>query len=542
VQRYHTASQKSQTDPVARHLFLSSTWMDSRGGPQPFSGTNPPRLRSPLQQLPQIPPVRELEHGPSPLSSSLHAPNLTTYVHHVRKSIDIRAHFQRQSVCLIFVLLLFEVLIGKAILSDSRMPIFVLQWLVRMPCSFLCMAWFVSVWFVADHYTFHGSCTIYQASDVPQVYAEPGSYDQSHTVRQHDMMQAPHRDQRDPRYPSRPTPGEHLPFGAALQMRPVRTPDTSQQLTNIIPHLPTTTISDQDGPDERPRPLEPPLIYSRERLLCGMADADVSEPPTKRRAQSPTTLPRHEPLQPYGDPMRMSPLRPLAGVAVAPACARVTTADRRSHVSQEFRTSKSSTPSEDIMERSGVREFGAAAPVEYPMSEATQTVLLRGSSLASIGMSDRLQHTDERHQSLPDLENMNDWEHVVAMYMTGHGTPDGRPLRSIAKGHGHKVEDRKLLEKRRTIGKTYEILGKERFERAIGYTHESGEKRKRKMYHVIARCRIVNAIRKANGDLPEDPVDLDNLISYQISLKTESRQPDTGSNGEQGLNPPGAPP
>jgi hypothetical protein len=282
-------------------------------------------------------------------------------------------------------------------------------------------------------------------------------------------------------------------------------------------------------------------MYSRDHTLCGMADGDVSEPPTKRRAHSPLVYPRNERLQPYGDPTRLSPLRPLAASVVTPVYPRVTTADMRSHVSHEFRTSKSSTPSEDIMERSGVRRSGVAAPAEYPMSEATQPVLRRGSSLASIGVSDRPQYMDDRQQSFPDLENLNDWEHVVAMYMTGHGTPDGRPLKSIAKGLGHKVEDRKLLEKRRTIGKTYETLGKERFERAIGYTQESGEKRKRKMYHVIARCRVVNAIRKSNGELPDDPVELDNLISYHVSLKTESRQPDSGPVGERGLNPPGAP-
>jgi hypothetical protein len=72
---------------------LQRPWMDSRSGPPPISGTNP-RLRSPVQQRPQIPPVRELEHGPSPLSSSLHAPNLTTYVHHVRKSLHLWAQVQ----------------------------------------------------------------------------------------------------------------------------------------------------------------------------------------------------------------------------------------------------------------------------------------------------------------------------------------------------------------------------------------------------------------------------------------------------------------
>lgn len=41
------------------------------------------------------------------------------------------------------------------------------------------------------------------------------------------------------------------------------------------------------------------------------------------------------------------------------------------------------------------------------------------------------------------------------MYITGEGTTDGVPLREIARGDGRLVEDRNLLEKRRTIGKTF---------------------------------------------------------------------------------------
>jgi hypothetical protein len=37
-----------------------------------------------------IPPVQELEHGPPPLPPGISAPNLTTYIYHVRKCGSIR--------------------------------------------------------------------------------------------------------------------------------------------------------------------------------------------------------------------------------------------------------------------------------------------------------------------------------------------------------------------------------------------------------------------------------------------------------------------
>jgi hypothetical protein len=100
--------------------------------------------------------------------------------------------------------------------------------------------------------------------------------------------------------------------------------------------------------------------------------------------------------------------------------------------------------------------------------EALQPTFHVVSSLGSGAMKGNDKSQDERMNLSSD--NLNDWEHVISMYFTGQGTPDGRPLKSIVKGEGHKILDRKLLEKRRTIGKTYETLGKQLFDRAIGYT------------------------------------------------------------------------
>lgn len=114
---------------------------------------------------------------------------------------------------------------------------------------------------------------------------------------------------------------------------------------------------------------------------------------------------------------------------------------------------------------------------------------------------------------------MNDWERVVAMYMTGAGAPDGKPLRDIKRGCGTRVDDRKLLEKRRTIGKTYERLGRVAFERAIGYTNDRGQRRKQRMYQVIARCRVVSKLYKTGEALPDDPDKLAELIEKRLAEK-----------------------
>lgn len=121
-------------------------------------------------------------------------------------------------------------------------------------------------------------------------------------------------------------------------------------------------------------------------------------------------------------------------------------------------------------------------------------------------------------------ESQNDWEVVVDMYQTGRGTADGVALKMITKGDGRKVSDRKLLEKRRTIGKTYELLGAERFEAAIGYKWENGVRRKQKMYHVISRCRVVNAMRRSDEPIPDDHDRLTELIDEKIAEKEAQKE------------------
>eukprot|EP00178_Gracilaria_changii_P001311 TRINITY_DN1183_c0_g1_i1.p1 TRINITY_DN1183_c0_g1~~TRINITY_DN1183_c0_g1_i1.p1 ORF type:complete len:379 (+),score=63.46 TRINITY_DN1183_c0_g1_i1:1987-3123(+) len=133
-----------------------------------------------------------------------------------------------------------------------------------------------------------------------------------------------------------------------------------------------------------------------------------------------------------------------------------------------------------------------------------------------------------------DESSLNDWEAVVEMYLHGTGAPDGVPLREICKGDGRRVHDRKLLEKRRTIGKTYELLGAPRFEAAIGYRWENGMRRKQKMYNVISRCRIVNAMRKAGEAIPDDFGTLTNLIDTRLREKERAKeQRDAKRNAEQ---------
>lgn len=110
------------------------------------------------------------------------------------------------------------------------------------------------------------------------------------------------------------------------------------------------------------------------------------------------------------------------------------------------------------------------------------------------------------------------------MYLHGTGTPDGVPLRDICKGDGRRVHDRKLLEKRRTIGKTYELLGALRFEAAIGYRWENGIRRKQKMYNVISRCRIVNAMRKSGETIPEDAATLAEMIELRLREKERAKE------------------
>eukprot|EP00177_Eucheuma_denticulatum_P000359 GFKZ01000614.1.p1 GENE.GFKZ01000614.1~~GFKZ01000614.1.p1 ORF type:complete len:605 (+),score=93.12 GFKZ01000614.1:719-2533(+) len=136
-----------------------------------------------------------------------------------------------------------------------------------------------------------------------------------------------------------------------------------------------------------------------------------------------------------------------------------------------------------------------------------------------------------------DEAQSNDWEVVVEMYQTGKGTEDGVALKMITKGDGRRVADRKLLEKRRTIGKTYECLGRERFEAAIGYKWENGVRRKQKMYHVISRCRVVNAMRKAGEPIPMEHDKLTGLIDERIAEK--EAQKEAGKNAMAAANAAG---
>lgn len=118
----------------------------------------------------------------------------------------------------------------------------------------------------------------------------------------------------------------------------------------------------------------------------------------------------------------------------------------------------------------------------------------------------------------PELQ-ANDWEHAVAMYITGEGTADGVPLRDIARGDGRRVEDRKLLEKRRTIGKTYVRLGRGLFERTIGYKIEGNHRRKQRMYLVIARCRVISQLCRNGSPIPTNPDELSKLIENKLAEK-----------------------
>jgi hypothetical protein len=125
-------------------------------------------------------------------------------------------------------------------------------------------------------------------------------------------------------------------------------------------------------------------------------------------------------------------------------------------------------------------------------------------------------------------QDMNDWEQVVAVYMPQRRSNKGQGSTASAQRDIDSVEDRKILEKRRTICKVYHSLGRERFERAIGFKLELGQRIKRRMYHVLARCRAVNAIRKRSGHLPEDPINLDKLITDHIARRSNPN-PDISS-------------
>lgn len=164
---------------------------------------------------------------------------------------------------------------------------------------------------------------------------------------------------------------------------------------------------------------------------------------------------------------------------------------------------------------------------------------VQGGRVGSMEMKDHMMSQSGIRTRTSDETQVNDWEAVVDMYNTGRGTEDGVALKMITKGDGRRVSDRKLLEKRRTIGKTHETLGAERFEAAIGYKWENEARRKQKMYHVISRCRVVNAMRKANEPIPSDHGELTAIIDERIAQKEALKeagktQGPTGGNGAGG--------
>lgn len=175
-----------------------------------------------------------------------------------------------------------------------------------------------------------------------------------------------------------------------------------------------------------------------------------------------------------------------------------------------------------------VPEGGAIAKSGSPSDDVGRAQLFPVASIPGVAQGP-LQSASP-HSYVPPAEvegNANDWEAVVRMYLTGEGTHDGIPLKDTPRGPtAHRQDgDRKLLEKRRTIGKTYEKLGKDKFEYAIGYKIEklTGFRKKQKMYHVIARCRIVSQLRKGGIAIPEDAVELEKLITERLALKQESK-------------------
>lgn len=182
---------------------------------------------------------------------------------------------------------------------------------------------------------------------------------------------------------------------------------------------------------------------------------------------------------------------------------------RAGPVQEGVMTAKSSSPSDEAVQQSSPYfSVGASA-------SGAQYSTLQSSSTNTFG-------------TVGDQENNNDWEYIVNMYLTGQGTADGIPLRDKPKGPGSNRQDgdRKMLEKRRTIGKTYEKLGKELFELAIGYRKDeaTGARRKQRMYHVIARCRVVNQMRKSLQEIPADGEELSRIIDERIAEKQQIKR------------------
>jgi len=124
---------------------------------------------------------------------------------------------------------------------------------------------------------------------------------------------------------------------------------------------------------------------------------------------------------------------------------------------------------------------------------------------------------DVTNEILPHV----DWENIVSMYLTGRGTRTGVPLRDIKRGDTLEDTtcDRKLLEKRRTIGRAYEKLekiAKGLFGKTIGYTRFGTKAR---MYQVVKKCRAVNQLVKQGIQLPDNSEQLEQLIAERIEAR-----------------------
>lgn len=166
------------------------------------------------------------------------------------------------------------------------------------------------------------------------------------------------------------------------------------------------------------------------------------------------------------------------------------------------------------------RQYIASFPVGANASGAQRTVLQRNAANTFASACDPNTMANQFQNQYHDI---NDWECVVKMYFYGQGTADGIPLRDIEKysRSNGQVKTRKMLEKQRSIGETYEHLGKELFESAIGYQKHriTGRKRKLRVYEALERCRVVKRMRKLHHEIPADGEELSRMIDLRISEK-----------------------
>jgi len=162
--------------------------------------------------------------------------------------------------------------------------------------------------------------------------------------------------------------------------------------------------------------------------------------------------------------------------------------------------------------RGGVNYEGNKRKLEIPahIEEGTKQKKTRSSSIASSSEGEAW-----------NSNQLNDWESIVSMYYTGKGTLDGKPLKFLRRGEESLGVDRKTLEKRRTLGKVYDTLGRTLFENTIGYK-KSGDKRK--MYQVVNRCRVVNQLLKTGAPIPKDSKILSDFIDARILDKCKGSQ------------------